>query len=539
MMPGIELVGTAYKTNSSTSALDCAFDCIREPSCQHFVFMKSSGNCLLMERMGSTNVNADAVSGDMRCFYPSKYTTTSTAATTDVYGNPCFIRDVNFRGFDMAVKKTVDAYQCAYECSFLENCKVFTYTESDSTCNLKSSDQGGAVEQDHVSGSLECFFPDRTTTSTRSGHSTHAPTDPCYLRNTEYFGSTIAVVKVGDGVACHDACRNHQHCLYFSFDASLSLCFLKDSDDGMRSSSSILSGDMSCFHPMEYTTTVPPTPSTAVPMSTITITDPCYKLSTSYQGHLTAVVYAREAADCGSMCHLWPTCRHFTWNRLSKKCYMRETATTLMRNAEAISGSMDCFHPNEYTTTTTTTTTQRPGEATKCFYENVNYLGNDIQVLSAISTLDCSLKCRSQEECRFFTYIRAKKQCYLKNSDANRFNASGFVSGDRYCLFPADYTTTSTRAPGLCPDCTAPGKPCVGPDCERTNVCFVKGLRYTGTIAMQVRTATPNECADFCLTNKICEAVTFNDGSCQLFVDPKEKDAPDYFMSAHWKCLTA
>ncbi|KAH0477026.1 MAG: hypothetical protein KVP17_004403 [Porospora cf. gigantea B] len=94
----------------------------------------------------------------------------------------------------------------------------------------------------------------------------------------------------------------------------------------------------------------------------------------------------------------------------------------MRENAEAISGSMDCY------TSTSTLLPQLPpphsGPAKR--RKNVNYLGNDIQVLSAISTFDCSLKCRSQEECRFFTYIRAKKQC-LKNSDANRINASEFV----------------------------------------------------------------------------------------------------------------
>ena len=545
LMPGIQQQGPVIKTSKAgSSALDCAFDCMRAAQCEHFVFMKSSGQCRMLASSSSTTVNADSISGDRSCFMPETSTTTTTTRTrVDPYSNPCFLRDVNFKRHDVAVKEARDAFQCAYECSFVDNCCAFSYDTDKGICYMKTAGADGVPQKSYVSGTTECFFPSRAiydvgtkkTFSVEDGHD-NSPTHRCYLSETEFAGSTNAVLKLNNVEDCQKACHEYKDCDFFSFHSKTFLCYLKYSDDGKRSAHGVISADMSCFYPKTYTTTVDPTPPTRSPLAVVDLSNPCFRLNTAYQGRITAVVSARQPSDCGAMCHMRSTCHHFTWNRQTQKCYMRGDIDTLMRNSEATSGSMKCFHPDEYNTTTTTSTVAL-AEASACFQQGVNYHGNDIMVVGVTSAIDCSLRCHMTEGCHYFSYLSDYRQCYMKYAAENEMHADGVVSGSRYCFFPGDYTTTTTRSNGLCPGCH-PGMPGT-PSVQRQyfSACFVSGLRYVGAIVAQARLPTANDCASMCRRSFFCEAITYNDGMCQLFVDAREQDAPDYFQSAAWKCL--
>lgn len=502
----------------------------------------------------------------MKCFYPDKFSRSTTAAPTtlDPIGNACFIRKVKFRGFDIGVVEAADAFQCAYECSFLEGCNHFSYNLKSRRCNLKKTVRGRTVDRDFVSGDVDCFFPDKVTTTTRRPPRTTTTTaslGQCYLPSTDFFGNTISMVTVKHVTNCYTACLSHKHCRFFSWESATGICYLKDSDAGKTHKRGTISGDMSCFHPGSFTTPEPVTRPTENPTTTVDVADPCYRLKTSYYGPIVATFDAHSPALCMSLCRRGDTCSYFTWNQLTRKCYLHSEVHGKHRNNDTVSGEMKCFFPGDYTTTTTSTTpcpTTTASQASDCFLANVNFVGKDVELIENVtSAVQCSLECRKVDECHFFSYVTGSRRCYLKYSDVNTVTTAGVVSGSRKCFFPGDYTTTTTRACPMCPlsstvpyqtpatttiiDPTPP-EPCVNGPCPTikppgANVCLVHGLRYSGTTVEQAKSSSPDACGKLCLSSSICEFFTFYDGACQIFEQAHEEEAPHEFVSGNWECL--
>ena len=76
-------------------------------------------------------------------------------------------------------------------------------------------------------------------------------------------------------------------------------------------------------------------------------------------------------------------------------------------------------------------------ESSKCFEENTDYYGYDIDWVSASNPLNCQLKCQFNEKCKFWTYNTASGgnglNCWLKSNGDYIVPNFERASGPKYC----------------------------------------------------------------------------------------------------------
>ena len=77
-------------------------------------------------------------------------------------------------------------------------------------------------------------------------------------------------------------------------------------------------------------------------------------------------------------------------------------------------------------------------DSSDCFEYNVDYHGGDIiSILSIVSAHDCRRLCKGYDGCQYFTWIKNRSKCYLKNNNGlTKMNVphwEKFVSGPRNC----------------------------------------------------------------------------------------------------------
>ena len=71
-----------------------------------------------------------------------------------------------------------------------------------------------------------------------------------------------------------------------------------------------------------------------------------------------------------------------------------------------------------------------------CFENNIDFRFNDVRrgtVKGISSAEDCAKECRRNIRCKFFTYLKRSKVCWLKSSDSGRRPAGGHISGKKNC----------------------------------------------------------------------------------------------------------
>ena len=47
---------------------------------------------------------------------------------------------------------------------------------------------------------------------------------------------------------------------------------------------------------------------------------------------------------------------------------------------------------------------------------------------------ECQIWCQDVSECKFFTYSKNDKKCYLKTDDYGKILGPGLISGPKFCL---------------------------------------------------------------------------------------------------------
>ena len=69
-----------------------------------------------------------------------------------------------------------------------------------------------------------------------------------------------------------------------------------------------------------------------------------------------------------------------------------------------------------------------------------DYRGNDIasdsqQEMASVknSEYECQIWCQDTSECKFFTYSKNDKKCYLKTDDFGKTIGGGLISGPKFC----------------------------------------------------------------------------------------------------------
>jgi hypothetical protein len=65
--------------------------------------------------------------------------------------------------------------------------------------------------------------------------------------------------------------------------------------------------------------------------------------------------------------------------------------------------------------------------------DGYDYAGSDIRSSAASSADHCATLCAEDTDCKFWTYNRVQRHCYLKYSDAGKTAKSSDVSGNKAC----------------------------------------------------------------------------------------------------------
>ena len=403
-----ELSGRELAYKHASSAETCMVFCEDRETCEGFSWNWNSQSCLLKSELTGSQSSLDYVSAVKGCFQPTTTTTSTTASTLEVTSrttgawtdppaittvwtdspaittvwtdppaittvwtdppaittvwtdspaittvwstaghvpltNKCFIWEINFRGFDVAVRRT-GLLDCVRACADLAECKHLSFDTVHGICYLKSSDRGGALDSDFVSGSMGCFAHEEQPIATPSPSGAE-----CYLRDVRFLGPTIATRRTRDVRECLRTCEAHFRCDLFSFSKELSLCFLKRRSGEVRRSKGFVSGDVECFHPKAADPGFHPKdrPGTAY-LGVEDTYNPCYWLQTDFVGLSQNIAYAPSTPTCLALCKHFPGCKHFSWNRRTQQCYMRSKVDGLRRDRDMVAGTMSCFYPKEF-----------------------------------------------------------------------------------------------------------------------------------------------------------------------------------------------
>lgn len=227
---------------------------------------------------------------------------------------------------------------------------------------------------------------------------------------------------------------------------------------------------------------------------------PNLEVNIDYKGNDISSLAANSTATCCTYCYITPACQSFTF--LNGICYLKNLA-----GANRISSVGRTSAILDRTGSVTTTTIGTIAGNCPVQETNIDYNGNDIQVLTANSSGDCCTYCYINPSCQSFTYVTATKYCWLKNANAaNRISSTGRVSGvlNRTAIVnPIAATTT------LAPTTVT----------NQTVGCFIEvDVNYIGSDFFSTFVANSSECCTLCGNTATCVVWSFltNASYCYL-----------------------
>ncbi len=144
-------------------------------------------------------------------------------------------------------------------------------------------------------------------------------------------------------------------------------------------------------------------------------------------------VRTEGAGECAQRCLVMDgQCKAFTFNSNPKikrgpNCFLKSNAGRADGNSVAFSGRF--LSGAESDPSPITLGTIDPNSA---LFESVDLRGGDLSRRphhAARTPLDCRLACIDEKQCVAFTYVKLKKECWLKGELGTPMNTKGMVSG--------------------------------------------------------------------------------------------------------------
>lgn len=140
-----------------------------------------------------------------------------------------------------------------------------------------------------------------------------------------------------------------------------------------------------------------------------------------------------DAAECAKSCLAMDgQCKAFTFNANPKikrgpNCFLKSSAGRADGNSVAFSGRFLSGAESDPSAVTLGTI-----DPTTALYDDIDLPGGDLSrrpERSAKTPLDCRLACIDEKRCVAFTYIKPKKECWLKGAVGTPSFGKGMVSG--------------------------------------------------------------------------------------------------------------
>lgn len=107
-------------------------------------------------------------------------------------------------------------------------------------------------------------------------------------------------------------------------------------------------------------------------------------------------------AQCAALCTDRRDCRAFTYNTRHRVCFLKSDALVLVRNADAVSG----YAPELESELIPSGFTVRA---------DADSPGGDYARLRGSDFIPCFVACLTDDRCRAFAYVRARRECWLKD----------------------------------------------------------------------------------------------------------------------------
>lgn len=107
-------------------------------------------------------------------------------------------------------------------------------------------------------------------------------------------------------------------------------------------------------------------------------------------------------AACQRICESDPRCRAFTFNRRHGVCFLKDDAALLVRNDDALGGYSHAL-------------SSRVLHSGFSVRSDVDSPGGDYSRMRQSDFIGCFLECAGDLRCRAFAYVRATRDCWLKD----------------------------------------------------------------------------------------------------------------------------
>uniref|UniRef100_A0A3Q1H8P6 Apple domain-containing protein n=1 Tax=Anabas testudineus TaxID=64144 RepID=A0A3Q1H8P6_ANATE len=256
---------------------------------------------------------------------------------------------------------------------------------------------------------------------------------PQLLHNWDFPGSDIISLYSPDVEHCQYLCTQHSSCLFFTFigpdstiDNRLFYCFLKSTPSGQPINQGPKPGTTAGFSLRPCNPDPKPCLSKVYWNTDFTGAD--------YRAHFTP-----NYEECQRVCTNDPGCQFFTFandiygsENIRYKCHLKFSWTIPVIPKidvvnDIVSGFSQRYQTPQYL---------KPECKSKLF-PNINYPGNDVTSLLAVSPEQCQTLCSAHPLCTYFSYTSNDFRCYLKNNPNEMVPraASGVTSGlpARFC----------------------------------------------------------------------------------------------------------
>ncbi|PFH31778.1 hypothetical protein BESB_022700 [Besnoitia besnoiti] len=469
------------------TASDCQVICAAEFMCKAFYWTGEDRMCHLMKRNFANSKKTGvrgAVAGP-HLFCDARITLAQVEERDKDYG--C----IRYGGVGSAAEpvapevKVFDAEECMVQCQARSDCTHFTFDTATNICALK----GGAPQfrnyDGHVTGPRTC-------------------NSSCYVKEVSYIGgaAALAPVEAEFPTDCQAICASETACQVFTWDNSEKKCyfigpgFSRFKKEGMKNAVSgpgVLCGAGGDLRELER------------------LDKDCGCVSTGEFGSTADNMEDAKVADsvhsCMQRCQGMEKCTHFTFNVVSRLCYLKQDKMELIPHSGLRTGPRSCD--------------------SSCFWNGVAY-GTQLLVQSPSQTRtpnDCQALCASDPLCKVFFWLASTEKCYLKGigfSRSKRTDVDGAIAGPRdFCDFDTSLRELEEADASASVDCIQEERVLPNsPDYRPQLACIHSGDvgSKTPTIGSVQNAESVEECQNRCQQTKGCIHFTYNSHSesCHL-----------------------
>ncbi len=120
--------------------------------------------------------------------------------------------------------------------------------------------------------------------------------------------------------------------------------------------------------------------------------------------------------ECNATCTDDEQCRAITYNTKHRACFLKNNVVALIRNSDAVAGYAPSMAAGVIVSDFTS-------------YSGVDLPGGDYKRIRRSNYLECFTTCISENQCKAFSYVPKKSECWLKSSIGKPRAANGVELG--------------------------------------------------------------------------------------------------------------